>query len=230
MPRFDTVLFDLDGTLIDSADLIIESYHHVFATFGLATRTREEILAGMGVPLHTVFGTMTDDPAEIARWITTYRAYNLARHDDRVRAYPGVVDMVRRVHHAGCATGLVTSKNHSGAERGIALIGLSGAIDVIVGADDVTNPKPDPEPVRRALELLGASASAALFVGDSHHDIVAGRAADVRTAGITWGPFPRAHLEAVSPDHYCAVPNDLLAIIGIDAAAPDGTNVQGVSR
>ncbi|HEY3935210.1 MAG TPA: HAD hydrolase-like protein, partial [Gemmatimonadales bacterium] len=166
MSQFSTVLFDLDGTLLDSVDLIVDSYHHTFRIHHLPWHSRDEILAGMGTPLRSVFGKMTDDSALIDSWIATYREYNLAHHDARVHAYPGVVDMVRRIAAAGRRIGLVTSKNRSGAQRGLTLIGLANEMEVIVGADDVLHPKPDPEPVERALAALGAAADSSLFVGD----------------------------------------------------------------
>ena len=213
MPRFQTVLFDLDGTLIDSVDLIVDSYRHVFATHGLPVHSRDQILVGIGTPLRSVFGALTDDPTEIDRWITTYREFNLAHHDQRVTAYPLAVAMVRKIRDAGCHVGLVTSKNRAGALRGLALIGLGDAIEVIVGADDVTRPKPDPEPARRALEQLGMAADSCLFVGDSHHDIHCGRSAGTWTAGVTWGPFDRAHLAAVAPDFIIDTPAALAELV-----------------
>lgn len=218
MGHYETVLFDLDGTLVDSIDLIIDSYLHTFRTHGATEPTRAEILAGIGTPLRTIFRPYTANPAMMDAWIATYREFNLTHHDTRVKAYPGVIDMVRSIRNAGMRTGLVTSKNHHGARRGLTLIGLDDAMEVVVGADDVVNPKPHPEPVTRALELLGMPAATCLFVGDSHHDVHCGRGAGVTTAGITWGPFDRAHLEAASPDHYCATPAELLAIVGCRSA------------
>lgn len=219
MPRFQTVLFDLDGTLIDSVDLIVDSYRHVFATHGLPEHSRDEILVGIGTPLRSVFGALTDDPAEIDRWIATYREFNLAHHDQRVTAYPSTVDMVRRIRGAGCRVGLVTSKNHAGALRGLDLIGLRDAIEVVVGADDVTRPKPDPEPARLALEALGVPADGALFVGDSRHDMYCGRSAGTWTAGVTWGPFDRDHLAAAAPDYIVDTPAALLTLVTAPAPA-----------
>lgn len=215
MPTYQTILFDLDGTLIDSVDLIVDSYLHTVAVHDLPPLTREEILAGMGRPLRSIFGAWTDDPATMDRWIATYREYNLANHDARVSAYPGVVEMVRRIREAGHRTALVTSKNRYGAERGLTLVGLRDAIEVIVGADDVTHPKPHAEPVEQALARLGVSTAGCLFVGDSHHDVFSGRAAGVGTVGVTWGPFDRAHLEASAPDFYCDTPAELLALLGV---------------
>lgn len=213
MPDIRTVLFDLDGTLLDSVDLIVDSYHHTFAAHSLPPMTRDEILAGIGTPLYSVFGRMTDDAATVASWVATYREYNLTHHDTRARAYPGTVEMVRRIKAAGHRLGLVTSKNRGGAQRGLTLMGLDGVMEVIIGADDVVKPKPDPEPVLLALERLGESADSTIFVGDSHHDIYSGRAAGVLTAGVTWGPFDRNHLEFAAPDYYCDTPEELLTLI-----------------
>jgi pyrophosphatase PpaX len=214
MPDFQTVLFDLDGTLIDSVDLIVDSYHHAYHVHGLPAQSREAILAGIGTPLRTVFGSMTADAATIDSWIATYREYNLTHHDARVRAYAGTVAMVQQIKASGRRVGLVTSKNHAGALRGLALVGLDGMMEVIVGADNVVNPKPHPEPVERALTVLDMPADTCIFVGDSHHDIHAGRAAGVWTAGVTWGPFDRKHLEIAAPDYICDSPQELLAVIG----------------
>jgi pyrophosphatase PpaX len=214
MRRFQTVLFDLDGTLIDSIDLIIDSYLHTFGAHGVTPPSRTDVLAGIGTPLRAVFAPHVADEPAMLRWIATYREFNLAHHDARVRVYPGVVDLVKGIRAAGMRTGLVTSKNHSGARRGLAFVGLENDMEVVVGADDVVHPKPHPEPVLRALELLDMPASTCLFVGDSHHDVHCGKAAGVATAGVTWGPFDRAHLEVACPDHYCATPEELRAVTG----------------
>lgn len=213
------VLFDLDGTLIDSIELIIDSYQHVFATHNLPALTRAEIIEGIGTPLWTVFSGYTDDRTVIDQWIATYRAFNLAHHDSRVTAFPGVVEMLRALNAAGRPLGLVTSKAHAGAERGLRLIGVRDLFTVIVGADDVTHPKPHPEPVRRALELLGAIADEVYFVGDSHHDIASGKAAGTRTIGVTWGPIEAPRLHAAGATVLCDTPTALLAALGVGTAA-----------
>lgn len=213
MTTTHTVLFDLDGTLIDSCDLIVDSYHHTFRTHGLPMATREEILAGMGTPLKVVFGKMGPDAATMEQWIATYREYNLAHHDTRITIYPGIVAMMDRLREARIRLGLVTSKNHAGARRGLTLVGLNDHMEVVIGADDVTHPKPHAEPVEKALAALGASPAGALFVGDSHHDIASGRAAGVGTVGICWGPFDREHLERATPDHCLHTPQELLDLV-----------------
>jgi pyrophosphatase PpaX len=213
MPRYDTVLFDLDGTLIDSVRLILDSYHHTLAVHGLPGRSDEFWLRGLGTPLQAQFREWAEDPDQIQALVTTYREYNLAHHDDQVSAYPGVVEMVAAVRAAGARTALVTSKNRDGALRGLRVVGLEDTMEVVVGVDDVENAKPHAEPVLRALSWLEVSPDTAIFVGDSVHDMQSGRAAGVATGAVLWGPFGREHLEPAEPDHWLASPADLLTLL-----------------
>ncbi|MEO8449873.1 MAG: HAD-IA family hydrolase [Gemmatimonadota bacterium] len=213
MTILTTVLFDLDGTLIDSVRLILDSYHHTMAAHGLPERTDDDWLAGLGTPLRVQFGPWGADPVRMAELVATYREYNLHHHDSRVTAYPGAVAMVEALRARGLKTGLVTSKNRPGAERGLTLVGLAGTMDVLVGADDVVNPKPHPEPVTKALTTLGADPREAIYVGDSTHDMHSGRAAGVRTAAALWGPFGRDTLAGARPDHWLETPADLVRLV-----------------
>ena len=213
MTTLRTVLFDLDGTLIDSVRLILDSYHHTLAAHGLPPRSDEEWLRGVGTPLTVQLAEWSDDRGTLEALIATYREYNLAHHDRMVTVYPGVVDSVAAIRAAGRQTGLVTSKNRLGALRGLTLARLEGMMDVLVCADEVTNPKPHPEPVEKAVGLLGAHPRTTVYVGDSIHDMVSGRAAGVRTAAALWGPFGRAHLEDATPDYWLETPADLLTLI-----------------
>jgi pyrophosphatase PpaX len=97
----------------------------------------------------------------------------------------------------------------SGALRGLRRAGIEDAFDVVVGADEVTHPKPHPEPVLIALQRLGAAAAGAVFIGDSRHDLECGRAAGVKTAAVLWGPFDRDHLADLEPDYRLERPQDL---------------------
>jgi len=211
MPALTTVLFDLDGTLIDSIQLIIDSYHHTLEVHGLPARTDKAWLDGIGTPLRVQFADWAHDEEQMEAMIATYRDYNIFHHDSRVSVYPGVVEMVRAVRAAGCRTGLVTSKNRVGAFRGLRLAGLAEAMDVVVGADDVANPKPHREPVDRAVAHLRADPATTVYVGDSIHDMHSGRSAGVRTAAVLWGPFGRQDLEPAEPDFWLERPKDLLS-------------------
>jgi pyrophosphatase PpaX len=221
MAALTTVLFDLDGTLIDSVRLILDSYHHTLATHGLPAMSDEHWLAGLGTPLRVQFRHWSHDAAGLEALIATYREYNLMHHDRMVTAYPDVVPMVLAIRAAGYRTGLVTSKNRPGALRGLTLVGLADAMELIVGADEVRNPKPHAEPIEFALRQLGEFPGRAIYVGDSIHDMESGRAAGVRTGAVLWGPFGRSHLESATPDHWLERPGDLLRLLGI------GNRVEG---
>jgi pyrophosphatase PpaX len=210
---FSTFLFDLDGTVVDSVELILRSYRHTMRTHRGEQPPDEMWLRGLGTPIWVQLRQWTDDPVEIAAMVETYRVYNMTHHDELVRPYDGIVGAVRRLKDLGKRIGLVTSKVRSGAVRGLRVAGLEAAFDLIVGADDVQNPKPHPEPVLVALEQLGARAQEAVFIGDSRHDLVSGHAAGVKTAAALWGPFPRSHLEDLEPDFWLDRPEDIDVLI-----------------
>jgi pyrophosphatase PpaX len=213
MPPIRTVLFDLDGTLIDSLRLILDSYHHTLAQHGLPPRTDAEWLKGVGTPLTVQLAEWRDQIGTLEAMIATYREYNLTHHDRMVSVYPGVLNAVRALRSRGRQTGLVTSKNRHGALRGLSLVGLEALMDVMVCADEVSNPKPHPEPVQKAVILLGADPTATLYVGDSVHDMHSGRAAGVLTAAALWGPFQKEHLEEAAPNYWLEKPEDLVALV-----------------
>ena len=208
----DTFLFDLDGTLIDSIELILSSYRHTLARHRGSVPPDSVWLAGVGTPLRTQFRQFTEDPDEIEELVATYTEHNLANHDLLVRDYPGVLDAVRALAADGVRLGVVTSKKRRGAGLGLARCGFDGLFEVVVTADDVERHKPDQEPVTRAVELLGASPARTVFVGDSPHDLAAGRAAGVATAAVGWGPFPRETLEAKEPDFWVSEADQLTSL------------------
>jgi pyrophosphatase PpaX len=206
-----TFLFDLDGTIIDSIELILRSYRHTMELH----RANEPLppdevwIKGLGTPLWTQFGEITADKGEIEAMVQTYRTYNLTHHDALVKPYDGVVDEIRRLQTSGKRLGVVTSKLRDGAMRGIRISGLDQVFDIVVGCDDVTHFKPHPEPVLKAVQELGVKHEDTVFVGDSPHDMECGRAAGVKTAAVLWGPFDRPHLEDLSPDYWLEKPEDL---------------------
>lgn len=210
--RYGSILFDLDGTLIDSIELILSSYRHTMQVHRGDPMGDDLWLKGLGTPLHVQFRSFTDDPAEIEAMIATYRVHNIANHDRMVTAYPGALDTVKELKAAGAKLGIVTSKNDRGLARGLSLCGFDGLFDALVTCDTLPESKPDPAPVRRCLTTLGVGAERTLFVGDSPHDMAAGRNAGVHTAACLWGPFDRSMIENERPTWWLESFDDLRRI------------------
>lgn len=207
-----TYLFDLDGTLLDSIDMILTSFHHTSQAHLGRELSDQYWLAGVGTPLRTQLSKIARSEAELDAMMDTYRDFNLAKHDEMAKAYPGIVEVVKTLHRDGAKLALVTSKLSEGANRGVRLLGLDEELAVRVCADDVANGKPHPEPVLKALAALDAKPGQAVFIGDSDHDIESGRAAGVETAAVNWGPFPREKLEAAGPTYWVGSPEEVLSL------------------
>lgn len=217
MARWSAVLFDLDGTLLDSVALILASFRHTFERHGLPDRSDREILDTMGTPLVDTLRSFSTEKVSIEALVETYREHSLGHHDAMARPYPGVAQVVRDLHAAGVPLGLVTSKKRHGAERGLRTLSLTECFGAVVSADDVTHGKPHPEPVERALRHLGTEPSETVFVGDSVHDVIAGRRAGVATAAVLWGPNGREVLSPAAPDHWVSDGVELRALLLGDA-------------
>jgi len=221
--RPTAVLFDLDGTLIDSIELILDSAKHAFTGREGHIPSDAEWLTGVGIPLTTMFRRYARDEAEIDALIAKYREYQLAHHDRLVRCYDDVVDTVDELRSRGHPLGIVTSKTGWLAKRGLDHVGLGEHFDVIVGCDSCDRHKPDPEPVRFALNELGYTAGEAVFVGDSVHDMQAGNAAGVVTIAALWGPFTREDLVASKPSFYLERIRDLPTLIAVATGGNKGS-------
>lgn len=195
------LLFDLDGTLVDSIELILGSARHAFLGFDGRAPTDDEWRAGIGRPLQAVLlEYASGNKGEAERLLVRYREYQMEHHDRLLHAYDGVISTLRALSAAGHAMAVVTSKSDWLARRAVEFVSISDLFPVLVGCDTCLNHKPHPEPVERALALLGAEPANALFVGDSPHDIHSGRAAGVYTVGATWGAFSRAEMLASGAD------------------------------
>ena len=210
--RMRTYLFDLDGTLLDSIELILHSFHYTTRVHMGRELGDAYWLRGVGTPLRDQLATIAESPAQLEALLETYRAFNLETHDRMARAYPGVVEVVRRLEERGSKLGLVTSKLSTGAERGLKLLGLEQSFSVRICADDVEQGKPHPEPVLKALNALREEPEEAVFIGDSLHDVQSGKRAGVRTAVVAWGPFGREPFEEEPPDHWLEHPDEILGL------------------
>jgi len=215
--RLEAVLFDFDGTLADSIPHIRASFRHASREVLGRELPDEVLLRNVGMPLAAQMRILVDDEALAERLLAEYRAYNHATHDEMVRAFPGAHDVLARVREAGARTGLVTSKSRPIAERGIRLLGMDDAFDVVVTADDVAAHKPDPAPVLHALGVLGVRPERAAYVGDSPADVSSAKAAGVLAVAATWGVATRERLLEAGPDVIVDSLAEVLAALDLEA-------------
>lgn len=207
LPR--AVLFDLDGTLIDSIPLIVASMRHAFDGHPHPPSVAEWV-ALVGTPLDTMIRRWAVDEADVARLKERYKEHQWAHHDAMVRAFPGVPGMLERLGGRGVRMAVVTSKLERSARRSLEFVGLLRHFELVVGLEATLRHKPDPEPVLHAVRHLGAPAGGAAFVGDSPHDVEAGNAAGVATVATLWGPFSRAALAPARPRAWAERVEDVL--------------------
>ncbi|MFC3041316.1 pyrophosphatase PpaX [Virgibacillus xinjiangensis] len=208
-----TILFDLDGTLIDTNELIIASFHHTFSEFNHSF-TKEQIMEFNGPPLMDTF--MHINPAKAEQMVAAYRVHNHANHDNFVRAFPHVKETIHRLKEEHIKLGIVSTKMRDGVEMGLLATGLDNCFEAIVTYDDVENPKPHAEPVLRGMEKLGGHPDTTLMVGDNYHDIEAGNNAGVQTAGVAWAHKGKERLLSYGPTYMLEDMRDLLKIIGVN--------------
>jgi pyrophosphatase PpaX len=202
-PALPPVLFDLDGTLVDTVPFILAAARHAFEGYG-GGPTDAEWVAGIGTPLRAQLASFARAPEDVDGLVERYRAYWIEHHDRMTRAFDGALEVVASLAADGRPLAVVTAKVEAGAHRTLRHTGLLPYVQVVVGADSCARAKPHPDPVRLALARLGARPEGAVMVGDSPHDIAAGRAAGVRTIAALWGACGREALAAAGPDAYLA--------------------------
>ena len=213
MSRLRGVLFDLDGTLIDSEELILASYRHAMRTVLGQVPPEETWRSTIGQPLVVQMKMYARSEDEVPVLIRAYVDHNMAHHDELVRPFPGMREVVSSLRGDGLSLGIVTSKKAHATGRGLRRCDLPAEwFGAIVTADDVERYKPEPEPVQKALELLELESDEVVFVGDSTHDMLSGRAAGVATAAALWGPYSREQLEPTRPDTWLERPADILSL------------------
>lgn len=206
------VLFDLDGTLVDSIELLVASMEYSFE--GRERRPSvPEWLTLIGTPLDAMLARWADGPTDVEHLRARYREHQLTHHDAMIKLYPGMVDTVRSLHAAGHPLAVVTSKLEVGARRALKFARIEECFTAVVGIDHTEKHKPEPEPVWHALERLAMPRERAMFVGDSTHDMHAGRAAGVYTVAALWGPYTREQLEPTKPDAFIASFGELTPIV-----------------
>ena len=207
------VLFDLDGTLIDTYDMILASFRHATRTVLGKVVPDETLMRKVGQPLAVQMWDFADGQAMHDELMGVYREHNERVHDELIRVFPGTAPALDRLKEMGAPLGVVTSKRHEAAVRALDCFDLAGYFEFVLGPDDWPEHKPDPGPVLHGCDLLGRAPWECLYVGDSPFDMQAGNGAGCPTAAALWGMFPRATLVAEHPTFLCADIGEVPALI-----------------
>lgn len=210
----NTVLFDLDGTIIDTNELIISSFLHVMGkNFPGQPYGREQIIPYMGMTLEQQLQIFSGRQ-EVEDLVADYREFNYAHHDSMVAEFPRVREVISTLHAEGIRLGVVTTKIRPTTLRALEMFKLKQYMDVIVTVQDVEHPKPHPEPVLTAIERLGADPACTVMVGDSPADIKSAKAAGVLAAGVAWSLKGEEELKRYGPDVILQDMTDLYSLLG----------------
>lgn len=206
-----TLLFDFDGTLLNTNELIIHTFSTVLEKHFPNSYEREDILQFIGPSLKQTFETIA--PLRTEELIKEYRELNLALHDEMVSVYDGVEETLYLLKNRGLKMAIVSTKKRDTIFHGLRLMGVSELFDTVISLDDVENPKPHPEPILKALKELSSSAAESLMIGDNSHDIEGGKNAGVRTAGVAWSAKGEDFLATFKPDYMLQHISDLLELV-----------------
>jgi pyrophosphatase PpaX len=210
--RFPVVLFDLDGTVVDSGAIILASMRHATREVLGREYSDEELLQSVGGPgLEAQMSALA--PEHVERLVTVYRAHNEPLHSE-LEACAGMEQVLVRLHEEGRRLGLVTAKHRRTVELAFARVPLGHLFETVVGGDETERHKPDPAPLLLAAGRLGSEPGQTAYVGDSPFDIRAARAAGMFAVAVTWGRIhDRARLAAEEPDAIVDAAEELLAVV-----------------
>jgi pyrophosphatase PpaX len=209
--RFPVVLFDFDGTVVDSGSMILASFRHATKTVLDRELSDAELLAAVGTPLHVQMRLIDAERAD--ELVDVYRAHNEPLHD-ALQPCDGIMDVLRQLKDEGRRLGIVTAKRGATVELAFAALPLRVYFDVVVAAEDVERHKPAPDPVLVALERLHGQPDEAVYVGDSPFDVAAAKAAGVHSVAVTWGGiYDEGALRAEEPDTVVSTPRELLDVL-----------------
>jgi len=209
---YDPVLFDLDGTVVDSGAIILASLRHATQTVLGQTIPDERLLATVGGS--GLASQMRDfDPDRVDELVRVYTEHNKPLHAELV-ACEGMIELLEDLRAEGRKLGIVTAKRRATVDLAFARVPIEQLFDVVVAGDETDRQKPHPEPLLRAVALVGARAADAAYVGDSPFDMQAAKAGGLAAIGVTWGRIhTRERLEREHPDHLVDSPEELRGVL-----------------
>lgn len=209
--KFEAVLFDFDGTLADSNDLINRSHLSVLEEYFPGVYTVDSVRKFNGPSLDEVYGTLNWEEKDTM--ITKYRTYNALYHDEMIRLFDGVAEQLRVLKDQGVQLAVVSTKRNDVLWKGIRLLGLEGMFDVVIGGEDYTHYKPHPEPIYRAMAELNCLHEKTMMVGDNFHDIEAAKNAGVAGVFVGWSQKTREEIAPYEPDYIVETMEELTNLV-----------------
>ena len=197
------VIFDNDGTVADTRDLILPSMRYTTKVCLGKVFPDEKYASQVGIPLVDQMHDYTDDPILQEKMVKVYREYNEAHHDAEIKSYAGCLEALEKMHESGLVMAVATSKLRTICSRGLKILGINKYMSTVVGSEDTELHKPHGEPIVYTAEKLNFKLQECAYVGDSPFDIQAAKDAGVTSIGVTWGFFDKEILELEVPDHIC---------------------------
>lgn len=214
MKHYDTILFDFDGTVMNTNEVILRSWQHTFQTIENRQEDEAKIIETFGEPLEvTMRKFFPDMPVDEA--VEIYRSYHRDNFGDLITVFPGMKELLAEVKRLGYKTGLVTSRLLHTTKQGLEKYGLEEYFDVVVTADDTKKHKPDPEPINIALAKLHSAPESSIMLGDTMFDLLCAKNAGVASVLVSWSLALQAgdDFGEAAPDHIIEKAEDLLELL-----------------
>ncbi len=194
MKQYDNYLFDADGTLFDTVDLICTCFQYISGKYAGKIMDRRTIINGIGLPLKSQLITHLGPELDHEHILDDYLQYQLSIMHDNIRLFPHVVETLEKLKGAGKKLAIVTSRRRFSMETILRVTATTGYFDVLVTPEDTVRHKPDAEPALKAIALLGADKSSTVFTGDALYDICSGASAGIDTIFVKWSQAPVSSL------------------------------------
>jgi len=195
---YDSYLFDADGTLFDTVDLICRCFQYVAEKYAGKIMDRGTIINGIGLPLKSQLLTHLGPELDQGQILEDYLQFQLSIMENCIQPFPHVAETLELLKGAGKNLAIVTSRRRFSLEKILQSTNTSGYFDVLVTPEDTIRHKPDAEPALKAMALLGADKTGTVFIGDAHYDICSGASAGIDTVFVNWSHSRRSSLP-VSP-------------------------------
>jgi pyrophosphatase PpaX len=207
---FKNILFDFDGTLVDTNELVIEALNKAAEKFTGKRLSAEKLNSVLGYYLEEQMRMISGQ--HYKEMTAYYSNYYKSMQDLMVKDFPGIKEMLEALKRQGCRMAIISAKGRNGIEHGLKKYAIGQYFDVVVSARDVENNKPHPEPAIKAMKLLSANKEDTLLVGDSPLDMQCGRASGIKTVLVGWTIFPKEKFVGLEPDFYVKSPQEIIDI------------------